>query len=89
MDDRGTLAAPPAPAHRGTGPVQLTCRGAGSPPLTVLARVQHVFCDAAAGAVWPVLRRELRAGVVAAGDLVLLRIGRGPEETWLELAVTG
>lgn len=91
-DDRGTVLRPGVPAprrHRDTDPVQMTCHGAGSPPLPVLARVQHVFCGAAEGAVWPMLRRELRAGTVTAGDLVLLRIGRGTAERWTELAVAG
>lgn len=88
MDDRRALAAPvvPAPRHH-TEAVRVTCRGAGSPPLLVLARVQHVFCGPLAGEVWPMLRRELRAGAVAAGDLVLLRVGRGTEELWTELSV--
>jgi len=34
------------------------------------------------------LRRELRAGTVTAGELVLLRVGRGTAETWTELLVT-
>ncbi len=92
MDDRGVLcpAAVPAPrTHGDADPVRVTCEGAGQPPLPVLARVQHVFCGAAAGAVWPMLRRELGAGTVAAGELVLLRIGRGTGETWTELVITG
>jgi hypothetical protein len=88
MDDRGVLC-PAVPAPRRADPVRVTCEGAGQPPLPVLARVQHVFCGAAAGAVWPMLRRELGAGTVAAGELVLLRIGRGAGETWTELVVTG
>jgi hypothetical protein len=55
----------------------------------VLARVQHVFCGPLAGEVWPMLRRELRAGSVLAGELVLLRVGRGTEELWTELSVVG
>jgi hypothetical protein len=92
MDDHSTVAAPRVPAqrrHRDTVSVQVTCEGAGSPPLPVLARVQHVFCGPVAAEVWPMLRRELRAGSITAGDLVLLRIGRGPEETWRELSVAG
>jgi hypothetical protein len=65
----------------------MTCEGAGSPPLPVLARVQHVFCGPVPATVWPLLRAELRAGTVTAGDLVLLRIGWGPAEQWTELAV--
>ena len=90
MDDWGVLCAHAVPAPRratDTNPVQVTCEGAGPPPLPVLARVQHVFCGSAAGAVWPTLRRELRAGTVAAGELVLLRVGRGAAETWTELRV--
>lgn len=90
MDDRRTVAVPEVPAqrhHRDTVSVQVTCEGAGSPPLPVLARVQHVFCGPVAADVWPMLRRELRAGTVAAGDLVLLRVGRADEETWRELVV--
>lgn len=92
MDDRRTLAAPAVPAprhHHDTHPVHVTCEGAGSPPLPVLARVQHVFCGPVAADVWPMLRRELRTGTVGAGDLVLLRVGRGSRETWTELAVGG
>lgn len=91
MDDRGTVAAPEVPAPRGNSdsdPVRVTCEGAGSPPLPVLARVQHVFCGPVPGAVWPMLRRELRAGTVTAGELVLLRVGRGAGERWTELAVS-
>lgn len=90
MDDSGTLAVPAVPTprrHRDAVPVRVTCEGAGSPPLPVLARVQHVFCGAVASDVWPMLWRELRTGTVAAGDLVLLRVGRGAEESWRELAV--
>jgi hypothetical protein len=87
MDDSGTLAVPSQRHHRDTVPVRVTCEGAGSPPLPVLARVQHVFCGPAATDVWPMLRRELRAGTVTAGDLVLLRVGRGAGETWRELVV--
>ena len=91
VDDRGTVAAAELPApRRDTGrdhPIRTTCEGGGSPPLPVLARVQHVFCGPAPGDVWPMLRRELGTGTVARGDLVLLRIGRGAEETWTELAV--
>lgn len=88
MDDRRSLAAPAVPAprrHPGADSVRLTCQGSGSPPLLVLARVQHVFCGPATGEVWPMLRRELRTGSVAPGDLVLLRVGRGTEEKWTEL----
>ncbi|MGB3443278.1 MAG: hypothetical protein WBA97_31470 [Actinophytocola sp.] len=53
--------------------------------MQVLARVQHVFCGPVAVEVWPMLRRELRAGSVMPGDLVLLRVGRGTKETWTEL----
>ena len=91
MDDRGVLCTPAVPAPRqdaDADPVRVTCEGAGQPPLPVLARVQHVFCGSAAGTVWPVLRRELGAGTVAAGELVLLRIGRGAGETWTELEIT-
>jgi len=91
MDDRRTLAAPVVPAprrHSDAGSVRVTCDGDGSPPLPVLARVQHVFCGRFAGDVWPMLHRELRAGTVAAGDLVLLRVGRADAERWTELAVT-
>lgn len=87
MDDRRTIAVPAQRRH--ADPVQMTCEGAGSPPLLVLARVQHVFCGPAPAAVWPMLRRELRAGTVSEGDLVLLRIGRGAAEKWTELAVAG
>ena len=91
MDDWGTLCTQAVPAPRrdtDADPVQVTCEGGGPPPLPVLARVQHVFCGAAAGAVWPMLRRELRAGTVAEGELVLLRVGRGAAELWTELLVT-
>ncbi|MFI7673357.1 hypothetical protein [Actinophytocola sp. NPDC049390] len=89
MNDRGVLgwAAVPAPRRGDTEPVRVTCEGVGQPPLPVLARVQHVFCGPVAGVVWPMLRGELRAGSVAAGELVLLRIGRGTAETWTELVV--
>ncbi len=90
MDDPSSLAVPVVPTqrhHRDAIPVRVTCAGTGSPPLPVLARVQHVFCGPVAPDVWPMLWRELRSGTVTAGDLVLLRIGRGPEETWRELAV--
>ena len=90
MDDRGVLCTPAVPAPRpgaDVDPVRVTCEGAGQPPLSVLARVQHVFCGSAAGAVWPVLRRELGAGTVSAGELVLLRIGWGTAETWTELVI--
>jgi hypothetical protein len=90
MDDRGVLCTQAVPAPRqGThaDPVRVTCEGAGQPPLSVLARVQHVFSGPVAGAVWPLLRRELGAGSVSAGELVLLRIGRGTAETWTELVV--
>ena len=90
MEDRGVLCPPAVPAPRqdaDTDPVRVTCEGAGQPPLSVLARVQHVFCGPVAGAVWPLLRRELGAGTVSAGELVLLRIGRGAAETWTELVV--
>ena len=92
MDDRGILAPPGIPAqrhHSDTMAVRVTCEGEGSPPLPVLARVQHVFCGPVAAEVWPMLRRELRAGTVAAGDLVLLRVGRGDGERWRELSVGG
>jgi hypothetical protein len=90
MDDRGVLCTTAVPAPRreaGADPVRVTCEGAGQPPLSVLARVQHVFCGAVAGAVWPLLRGELLAGTVAVGELVLLRVGRGADETWTELVV--
>lgn len=90
MDDWGVLCAHAVPAPRrdtDADPVQVTCEGGGPPPLPVLARVQHVFCGAAAGSVWPMLRRELRAGTVTSGELVLLRVGRGAAELWTELLV--
>lgn len=89
MDDRGVLcrAAVPAPRQGDADPVRVTCEGAGQPPLPVLTRVQHVFCGSVAGAVWPMLRRELRSGTVVRGELVLLRIGRGACERWTELVV--
>jgi hypothetical protein len=85
MDDRGPAAAtrcPEAPALR------VTCRGVGAPPFSVLARVSHVFCGRDGGDVWEMVERELRAGAVAATDLVLLRVGRGAAEEWTELSVT-
>ncbi|HEX6358840.1 hypothetical protein [Actinophytocola sp.] len=64
----------------------MTCSGTGSPPLPVLARVSHVFAGREPADVWLVLRRELAAGTVAPGDLVLLRIGGSAAEEWTELA---
>jgi hypothetical protein len=91
MDERAVVCATavPAPRRSDTDPVQVTCEGAGQPPLPVLARVQHVFSGAVAATVWPVLRRELRSGAVTSGELVLLRVGRGERERWTELVVTG
>jgi hypothetical protein len=66
-------------------PIRVTCSGTGPPPLPVLARVSHVFAGREPADVWPALRRELAAGTVAPGDLVLLRIGRGAAEEWTEL----
>jgi len=71
---------------RGAGPARVTCSGSGAPPLSVLARVAHVFngpgpCDA-----WLTLHRGVCAGAVADGDLVLLRVGRAAAEVWVELA---
>jgi hypothetical protein len=90
MDDRGTVSSVDVPAprdHRDADPVHVIATGVGSPPLPVLARVSHVFCGRAGRDVWPMLHRELRAGTVVAGDLVLLRIGRGAAEQWSELTV--
>ena len=91
MDGSWTLAAVEVPAPRAGGvpaPVRVTGSGTGSPPLRVLARVSHVFCGRTADSVWPMLHREVRAGTVAPGDLVLLRVGRGVTEEWTELTVT-
>jgi hypothetical protein len=90
MDDRGSVSSVSVPAPRGhldTDPVRVISTGLGSPPLAVLARVSHVFCGRAGRDVWPMLHRELRAGTVVTGDLVLLRIGRGAAEQWSELTV--
>jgi hypothetical protein len=92
VDDHSScvVSAVPAPRHHaghGADPVRVTCQGTGSPPLRVLARVAHVFCGRVAAEVWPMLRRELGTGSVAAGDLVLVRIGPGAAEEWTELAV--
>lgn len=88
MDDSGTLRAVEVPAprqHVDADPIHVTCTGVGSPPITVLARVTHVFCaDTAADA-----RALMHSGAMAPGDLVLLRVGRGAEEEWTELRVTG
>jgi hypothetical protein len=89
MDDRGTVSVElPAPrAHLDADPVHVISTGVGPPPLPVLARVSHVFCGRAGRDVWPMLHRELRAGAVVTGDLVLLRVGRGAAEQWTELTV--
>jgi hypothetical protein len=90
MDDSTAVAAVEVPAPRAgrdLARVRVTGSGTGSPPLPVLARVSHVFCGRTSEVVWPVLHREVRGGVVAPGDLVLLRVGRGSTEEWTELAV--
>lgn len=90
MDDRGAVSSVAVPAprgHRDADPTSVLSTGLGSPPLPVLARVSHVFCGRVGRDVWPMLYRELRAGTVASGDLVLLRIGRGVAEQWTELTV--
>lgn len=84
MDDCRTIPVP----RDAPDAVRATCGGTGSPPFPVLARVSHVFCGRAPGDVWAIVRRELAAGTVAPGDLVLLRVGRGPGEEWTELAVS-
>jgi hypothetical protein len=72
---------------RGAGPARVTASGTGAPPVTVLARVGHVFSGPGACDAWLTLHRGLCAGAVRAGDLVLLRIGRGVAEVWVELTV--
>ena len=73
-------------APRQEDPIRVTCSGTGSPPLPVLTRVSHVFTGQDPADVWLVLRRELAAGTVVPGDLVLLRVGAGTAEEWTELA---
>jgi len=72
---------------RGAGPARVTSSGAGAPPVSVLARVAHVFSGPGACDAWLTLHRGVCGGAVRAGDLVLLRIGRGAAEVWVELAV--
>lgn len=88
MDDSRTIRAIAVPAprkHVDADPIQVTCAGVGSPPITVLARVTHVFCADTAADAWA----SVRSGVVSPGDLVLLRVARGAAEEWTELLVTG
>jgi hypothetical protein len=88
-DGGGTLApvGVPAPRTDPGAPLRVTATGSGSPPLPVLARVAHVFCGPTPAEVWPMVRREVTAGSVTVGDLVLLRVGRGMAEEWTELAI--
>jgi hypothetical protein len=85
VDDSRTLDAVevPVPRRHAAPAVHVTCDGVGSPPFAVLARVTHVFCADTTGEVWS----ALRAGGLAAGDLVLLRVGHGEAEEWTELRV--
>jgi hypothetical protein len=85
MDDRLRVPLP----RDAPDAVRATCGGTGAPPFPVLARVTHVFCGPVPEDVWQMVRRELAAGTVAPGDLVLLRVGRGAGEEWTELAVSG
>jgi hypothetical protein len=85
MDDQRCVPAP----RDASDAVRTTCTGTGSPPFPVLARVSHVFCGPVPEDVWRTVRRELAAGTVAPGDLVLLRVGLGPAEQWTELSVSG
>lgn len=70
-------------------PVQVTCQGDGAPPLPVLARVTRVFSGDTESAVLAQLRDAVAAGAVPADELVLLRAGRGSDESWTELRVLG
>lgn len=79
--------APPSvlAGHRFRDPLQVTCRGDGAPPLPVLARVTRVFSGDTQAAVFGQLRDAVRAGGVPEDELVLLRAGRGQDESWTEL----
>jgi len=72
---------------RGAGPARVTCSGSGAPPLSVLARVAHVFSGPGPCDAWLTLHRGVCSGAVATGDLVLLRTGRAAAEVWVELAL--
>jgi hypothetical protein len=89
VDDlsRRVVSVPAPRHHHDSDPIRVTCHGTGSPPLSVLARVSHVFCGRVPAEVWPMLTRELERGSVSAGDLVLLRVGPGAAELWTELTV--
>jgi hypothetical protein len=82
VDECGTIEMTP-------DSIRVTSSGTGSPPFAVLTRVAHVFCAQETGGVWQMVRRQLAEGTVAAGDLVLLRVGGGAAEEWTEVAVTG